>query len=317
MKTISYFLIGAIALAAPITALACSTCGCTLNGDWDSQGLSAQPGLRIELRHDFLNQSQLRSGSSTVNRGAIVLPAEREIEQQTINRYTTLGIDYSPTADWGINLQLPYINRTHSTIAAGDTAISGSQSHGIGDARLIVRYQGLTPERNIGLQFGLKLPSGDDKNNFNAGPQQGQPLDRGLQPGSGTTDLLLGAFYTGNASDDIDYFVQGLVQAPLNARDGFRPGASLTMNLGFRYVASEKVTPELQFNARTVRRDSGVNSDRDNSGGSLLYLTPGATIALAPKLKVFGFVQVPLFQHVNGYQLAPRYTASIGVRYEL
>ena len=126
---------------------------------------------------------------------------------------------------------------------------------------------------------------------------------------------MLGAFCTGTASDNIDYFVQGLAQTPINSRAGFRPGASLNINLGLRYVAIEKITPELQFNARTMRRGSGANADRDNSGGTLLYLTPGETVAVMPKLKLFGFMQVPLYQHVVGYQLAPRYIAPVGVRY--
>ena len=132
------------------------------------------PGVRVELRHNFLNQTQLRTDRGTVDRAAIALPADREIEQSTINRTTTLDIDYSPTADWGFNVQLPYINRSHTTIVEGDTDSSGSQSNHIGDVKLVARYQGFTPMRNIGLQFGLKLPTGDYKTNFNRGPQQGK-----------------------------------------------------------------------------------------------------------------------------------------------
>ena len=31
-------------------------------------------------------------------------------------------------------------------------------------------------------------------------------------------------------------------------------------------------------------------------------------------LKLYGFVQWPLYQNLNGYQLAPKYTASVGLQ---
>ena len=37
--------------------------------------------------------------------------------------------------------------------------------------------------------------------------------------------------------------------------------------------------------------------------------------ALSKNLKAIGFVQVPLRQNLNGFQLAPRYTVSVGLRY--
>lgn len=299
----------------PYSAFACASCGCTLSGDWESQGFTSQPGVRVDLRYDYLDQSQLRSGTGRIDRAAIVLPNEREIEQSTKNQYTTVGVDYSPNADWGINLQLPYVNRSHSTVAPGDVELSSSHTRSLGDVRLIGRYQGLRPQRNVGLQFGLKLPTGDYRKTFSDGPQTGQLLDRGLQPGSGSTDLLLGAFVVGGLSEEVDYYAQAMLQTPLASKENYRPGLSVNLNVGMRYVASEKIVPELQLNVRTVRRDSGDNADVENSGGTLAYLSPGVTVAVSQRIKLYGFVQVPIYQRVTGYQLTPRYTASLGARY--
>jgi hypothetical protein len=85
-----------IAIATP-ASFACSSCGCTLSSDWDSQGYAVTPGVRIDVRYDYLDQSQLRSGTGTVDRASIALPAEREIEQGTKNQYTTIELDYSPS----------------------------------------------------------------------------------------------------------------------------------------------------------------------------------------------------------------------------
>ena len=51
-------------------AHACSACGCTLNSDWASQGLAASGGWRMDLRYDFFEQDQLRSGTDAVPRSA-------------------------------------------------------------------------------------------------------------------------------------------------------------------------------------------------------------------------------------------------------
>jgi hypothetical protein len=307
---------GVIAIAAP-ASLACSSCGCTLSSDWDSQGLASSLGLRLDLRLDALDQSQLRSGTGSVNRDAIALPVAREIELDTRNRYASVVLDYHPARDWGINIQLPLIMRSHASVAEGDTEASNSRTSALGDVRVIGRYQGFTAARYFGVQLGLKLPTGATGQRFGSGPQAGEALDRGLQAGSGSTDLLLGLYRFGTLDQHWDYFSQAMLALPLTTRGDYRPGAALNANAGLRYMASDTVIPQLQLNAKTGRRDSGAEADADNSGGTLLYLSPGLTIVLSKKASVYGFVQVPLYQRVNGYQLAPRYTVSFGVGWAL
>ena len=122
-------LLSAAISAVPLPALACSSCGCTLSSDWSSQGIAPSgEGFRVDFRFDYFDQDQLRSGTGSVDRGSLAIPNEQEIQQQTINRNYALGIDYSPNEDWGVNLQLPYFDRYHTTIAPGDTEISTSHT---------------------------------------------------------------------------------------------------------------------------------------------------------------------------------------------
>jgi len=309
-------LCAAIALILSPAAFACSSCGCTLSSDWDSQGYAATPGLKLDLRYDYLNQSELRSGTGEVDRSSIPLPSDREIEQGTQNRYTTLGIDYGQ-GDWGVNVQIPYIYRTHTTIAEDDTDVSSSKTSNLGDVRVLGRYQGFSEDKSFGVQLGLKLPTGSFHDNFNDGPQAGNPVDRGLQAGTGTTDLLLGVFHFASLNRNWDYFTEGIVQRAVAEHEEYRPGTSLNVNVGLRYMASEDIIPQLQINFKTAKRDHGENADVENSGGTLIDLSPGVSFVLGKNLKAFGFVQVPVYQKVNGYQLAPRYTVSLGLRYAL
>ncbi len=316
LATLGALATGAAFLALPLDAFACSSCGCTLNADWASQGFKSNGGFSIDLRHDDFNQTDLRTGTGRVDRSAISFPADAETQQQTFNRNTTLTLDYGINADWGASLQLPYINRYHTTIVDGDTEVSTSRSSSIGDVRLLGRYQGFSPEHDWGVQFGLKLPTGRTNVNFNGGPQIGESLDRGLQPGTGSTDLLLGLYTFGPLNQQFDYFAQALLQVPLHTKDEFKPGVGANLTAGIRYLTGTAFVPHLQVNARIEGKESGANADIPNSGATLIYLSPGATWSMTDSLKLYGFAQVPIYQRVNGLQLEPKVSVSVGLHYD-
>lgn len=308
--------LGAAIFMAP-AAMACSSCGCPFTSDWDSQGLTASPGLRFDLRYDFLNQTELRSGGHSVDPSSLAVPSHNEIERKTRNNYVALTADYSPDADWGFSVQLPYIDRYHETFAPGDIALSTSQSKDLGDIRFVARYQGFPGKEIFGVQLGVKLPTGRFHDRFSGGPQAGGLLDRGLQPGTGTTDALLGLYHFGTLAGNWDYFMQGMAQIPLGARDHYKPATSFTFNTGIHYLGFNRITPQLQINAKTGGRDSGDQADSDNSGGTLVYVSPGASVGVTSRFRIYGYVQLPVYQYVNGYQLTPKWIFSSGFHYAL
>lgn len=302
----------AVLLAAG-PAQACGACGCTLNGDWASQGIATQPGFRLDLRYDAFTQDQLRSGTRTVDAATLPLPNDQEVQRETANRNLTLTLDYSPNAVWGLSFQVPAYRRTHETVAPGDLDPSYSRSTGLGDARVLGRYQGFLEDFSLGVQAGLKLPTGRFHDTFASGPQAGEPVDRGLQPGTGTTDLLLGLYKFGDLGGAWGYFAQAMVQLPLGSREAFRPGRAMNANAGIRYGGLGPVTPQLQVNVRAEERESGPAADVANSGATLVYLSPGLTANLARGIQAYAFVQVPVHQRVNGLQIEPRSSLSVGL----
>lgn len=302
-------------LACAPALRACGACGCTLNTDWANQGYASGAGFRLDLRYDWFNQDQLRTGTGTVDRGAIGFPTDREIQQQTINRNLTLGLDWSPNANWGLNLQVPTYDRTHETIAEGDTEVSSQRSTGLGDIRVMGRYQGFSEDHSFGVQLGVKLATGRTEDTFINGPQQGGLVDRGLQLGTGTTDLLVGVYKFGSLAPHWGYFAQALAQVATDSHDGFRPGNGLNLNAGLRYTGFRSFVPQLQVNVRAEKPETGEQADTDNSGATLAYLSPGFTVHLSNQLHVSAFVQVPVYQRVSGYQPEPRFLASVGVHY--
>ena len=147
-------------LVLPHEACACASCGCSLSGD-AAMGYSTGAGWRFSLEYDYIHQDQLRSGTHEV----AGVPDGNELERETLNRYFTAGLSYSPNSAWSLSLYAPYVERTHSTHGEIDSALplpelSSSRSASLGDVRLIGAYQGFLPTRNLGVELGVKLPTG-------------------------------------------------------------------------------------------------------------------------------------------------------------
>ncbi len=294
-------------------AQACSTCGCTLNTDLGNQGVQGGTGWRLDLRYDVVDQTQLRQGASPVSPP---VPSPIEVEQRTRNSYFDLGLDYGFSRAWGVNLQLPLVSRFHSSYGENQTSPSTSDySAAVGDVRMLGRYTGFEPDMSSGLLFGLKLPTGATGRTFDAGPDRGATLDPTLQPGTGTTDAMFGAYHFGEFDGTAGWFAQGLYQHALDSHVGFKPGDSFNLNAGLRFYWFESVTPQLQFNYQLRARDSGPAADAPDSGGRVLYLSPGVSFAFDSGWHGFVFVQVPVSRYVNGLQLTPRRILSVGASY--
>lgn len=323
----------ALAMAFPAAgAFACASCGCTLNSDFGTQGLSTSSGWSLDVRYDTLNQNQLRSGTGKIsatdaaNTTNPVTAGPVEVEKFTVNKYLTATLDYSDGDRWGISASLPYISRNHSTLGVGGNGISpdptsgyDSSVSGFGDLRIVGRYFGFTDSRNFGIQFGLKLPTGDTKQTSTAADGiTAIAVDPGLQLGTGTTDAILGAYYFDNLNRNWDYFAQVQFQSALNsssmASGSYRPGDSVNLTGGMRYHGFESFTPTMQINARYVNADSGSGADTYATGGTLVYFTPGVMVPVTSTLAVYSNLQIPIYQNVNGIQVAPTTILSIGAR---
>src|SRR5271168_3653003 len=143
--------VAALCLAiAPVSTWACATCGCTVNSDAVT-GYSATTGWRATLEYTYIDQDELRIGTHSATPAEVVNNPSNpslgggEIEKDTINRYATLGINYRPSADWNINLLVPYVERIHTTYGtqlqpytAAETApdqISGARVSNLGDVK--------------------------------------------------------------------------------------------------------------------------------------------------------------------------------------
>ena len=305
-------MVAAALLSAAVDANAgCGSAFCSLNTNWSTQGAWTEPGGRFDLRYEFIDQDQPRSGTGNVGVGQI--PRDHD-EVRTINRNIIAGFDYTFDSNWGVGVQLPVVDRSHEHIhnGAGGPEPEAWSFTELGDVRVVGRYR-FTPTQAyagaFGLQFGVKLPTGK----IDVANDDGEEAERSLQPGSGTTDAILGAFYNAPLGSRATWFADVNWQAPLDERAEYKPGSRAGFDIGVSYPWTSRVALLLQLNTLWKDRDSGANAEPEDTGGTFVHVSPGVSVALGKKTQLYGFVQVPLYQNVNGVQLVADWSVAAGL----
>src|SRR6266404_1759432 len=305
------------ALFAGIAGEAAASCGsafCMVNTNWNVEGAWIEPGARLDLRFEYIDQDQPRAGSRKVGVGEI---PQHHDEIRTINRNWIGTYDYTFSQDWGVSATLPYSMRDHSHIHhhMGEDLTETWHFGEIGDARVLGRRQwhaenaGAQRLDFFGTTFGLKLPTG----RTDVANADGDLAERTLQPGTGTTDLLLGGYFRRVLGSGTSWFADALWQHPLNSHEEFQPGDRISLDAGVRREMSERLGLMLQLNFLHRARDSGDQAEPDDSGGKFLFLSPGISYALGKNLQLYSFVQLPLYQYVNGVQLTADWSFVAGL----
>jgi len=286
--------IGATALALfPQTSWACA-CGC---GVFEVGAGSMRPsgaGGTAYLEYDFSDQDHNWSRTSRA-------PSADNPDKEIRTNFLTAGAEYMFDRSWGVMVQAPIWERrfrTQDEITGDPVTFEHTQ---VGDVRLMGVYSGFSPDMSTGVMFGLKLPTGD----YNVAG-----FDRDTAIGSGSTDLLLGAYHQGHlcSNGQLSYFVQGLWDLPVARQGGYRPGQEFDAALGLYYngfAMAEghlKIAPVLQIIASARARDAGSEANPSNSGYSRLLLSPGIEFD-GDDWRLYGDVEFPIYQQVNGNQL--------------
>lgn len=300
----------------------CGSSFCAINTNWDTQGLVNEEGLRIDLRYTYAKADTPRLGSSKVTNDLASAALGDEVENlRTINQTMNLDLDYAINQQFSLALGLPLVMRDHShTIAdgsGGGTVEQGKFSE-LGDIRVVGNYKLDSSDRQSGngIRFGLKLPTGSTNWEF----QPGAAGERSLQPGSGSTDAILGAYHYQDVADSPwGWFASAQVQAALSTKNDYRPGNEVALDVGGHYAISQTLTGLLQLNMQFKERDK-VLDVANHSGGRSLNLSPGLSFAVAPETRIYGFVQLPLYQYANPApsgssdgQLTAPWSLSLGV----
>lgn len=305
------------AMASTAASASCGSAFCMVNTNWGVQGVWNEPGFRADLRYEYIDQDQPRTGTRDIAVGEI--PHHHD-EVRTVNRNLFATLDYGFSESLGVSVILPWVDRAHDHIHnhLGEPEPESWNFSGVGDMRIVGRYQfppaATDPQATrvafTGITGGLKLPTG----RTTVANGDGELAERTLQPGTGTTDLLLGAYYRQALGGlDASWFAQANVQVPVDRYHDFRPGSQVLLDVGGRWDVTPKLGLMLQLNALYKARDAGGEAEPDDSGSRTISLSPGFTYAVTPAFQVYAFAQLPVYQHVNGVQLVADRSYAVGV----
>ncbi len=310
-RTTLFLACGLAALSSFDARASCGSAFCPVNTQWEVQAPWQGPGWRTDLRLEYLDQDQPRNGRDAVDVGEI--PAHHD-EVETVNRNVVLDASYTINERWGVAFSLPRVDREHQHIHHhhGEDMLERWNIRGIGDARAVAHYR--FANSPVTLLFGLKLPTGstDEAND------EDEVAERSLQPGTGTTDAILGvAWRASRPQSSLSWFAHAQAQRALASHDAFRPGTQFVLDGGLRYAVSQKIGLLLQGNFVNKGRDRGDEAEPEDSGGTFLYLTPGVSAQFTPRVQGYVFAQLPVYQRVNGVQLTADagFTAGLSVRF--
>ena len=234
---------------------------------------------------------------------------------------------YMFNRSWGVQVEVPYDFRDFKTLGGptGNQVVSLKWSS-LGDIRLEGIYTGFSEDMSSGLTFGLKLPTGDYSHNDAYGD-----IDRDSEIGTGSTDVLLGAFHRHRLTHDgsFTWFAQGLLDVPVLTQDEYRPGVELDTAAGIYYrgwtVHDVRISPVAQVLASLRTSDSGNYASGgiyDNngpvpgrdSGYQRILLSPGIELHIH-RVSVYADVEVPVFQDFVGNQLVAPFLFKMYVSY--
>lgn len=274
----------------------CCTAGSSTFGGLE-RGISKQGSTILSV--SFVSTSL----NSTFNgREKISDPLERTASVSSFNFELEYGLSEKVSLLVSGGYVLKHRQTTVRSSSDNSREVIAFEGKGIGDVIILGKYEIITPSilSPLGLTIGagVKLPVGSYTQEV-----EGSRLAIDLQPGTGSTDVLLwGNFYKGFQPINLAIFLTGLYRYAGSNLDGYRFGDEYLFSVGSEYYLTDFLTFSLSVRGRF--------SDKDFWGGRFLPSTGGTYYELLPSIiyteglyNLRVFYQTPLYRNVQGIQL--------------
>jgi glutaredoxin len=219
---------------------------------------------------------------------------------------TTLNVAYGITDRFMVEIQVPYIRRNNvkeSHHEEPEEVHLHGDAKGIGDLTVLGHYR-LTAVSSAGFDssvlFGLKVPTGRTSDR----DDDGQKFEAEFQPGSGSWDPMVGVAITkrlGHLSIDSNVMYTVVTEGTQDTD----LGDAFTYNLSASYRAIAKpLSLDLILELNGIWRDKQKTDGKkdDNSGGSLLLISPGIRLCWKDRFMAYVSVGFPIVDNPNGIQ---------------
>jgi hypothetical protein len=280
-------LIFLVVVAVPGVSHACSVCIAHALGA-AFRGLGAQTaekGITIAgVSYTVTSQSQAGEEEGTVE-----THYHREID---------FDFTHSLTKNWTLRANIPLV---HNRIDGPDEF---QATNGLGDISVGGLYQFPVHENDkavFAASLDVKFPTGENS----ARDADGTLFEEHAQPGTGTTDLLLGGFATWDiGAGNVAFAGVGGRFNGKNSR-GQRFGPVFYYSVGRSFAIGRTSEVVVEWNGRIAGKDRTPDgTDDPNSGGHVGYLSLSYRQEIKGNLGLIVAYQLPLIQGLNGSQTA-------------
>ncbi len=286
-------------------------------------------GLRVEhINFSAFSDAELESIAETGIEGV------HSIDYISV---PSLGLGYGITDDFTLAARIPYVMRKNIREGEIETGTAEAHSHGnsegLGDIVLLAQYRvvhNTDDAYDVTPLVGVKLPTGKTDVEDN-----GEILETEFQPGSGSWDPLLGVAAS-KVISDFSIYAGVLFQLSTEGSQDTDLGNSILYSVAFTYRLS-KTKEDVHIHDDGAEHDhgesnSGVGLDlmvevngesrekttvagesEENTGGTVLYISPGLRVSALSRWGVFASVGVPVLTDLNGIQTDVDYRVVAGI----
>lgn len=251
--------------------------------------------------------------------------AKFSLFEKVYGSYMYYKIGYGLSEKLTVSVEAGYIIKKAEILTGGDE-LSGK---GIGDLIIFPRYNVFsknTPKHQTDFTLGLgsKIPIGEYDQTYIGfiNPTTGDTVrfrkSPGLQPSSGSNDFIFYAsFYRGYKISQLrynlnfTYLMRGTNPVGVVYGDIY----NVSLSAGKSFFQKLYLGLELKGESLDTVLDPKYLTTKYNTGGKKLSVAGRISFTLKQKLTFTAFSDFPIFQYVNGTQVASQYLINFGIIY--
>ncbi len=290
-----------VALLAHAPAFACSVCRCGDQSFFINNARQLSTG-RFLLTVEYFNTSKTagvhhledhpEAGLAKFFSPLGIQHSEEGLESQVQNSMQ-LTMNYGLSSRFMLMASVPY---TFNRISSG---AEEATADGLGDPEIMAMAH-LLSFANGAWQLqgaaGGRIPLGksDQKN------AAGEILEQHLQTGSGAWAGAFGLQLLHSSS--VPLFFSASYQANGTNDQDFAYGNVFRFNAAAQKAIGSAIDLIAEINGRTADYDDAGGETDPNSGGTVVYFSPGLRLRLGGALTLRGQVQIPALENLHGVQ---------------
>lgn len=231
-------------------------------------------------------------------------PSKKCSERTTEKYQVTLRAGIFENID--ARLIIPFLNKEMKRQSFN--RVFNDSNSGIGDISLVGRYRILSQRKkdplNLAIGLGVKMPTGTTDEE-----ESGVCLPGFLQTGTGSWDPIieLGAHkVTGRHWLSTHFMYRMTTEGELGDKDFENPDL-FKYNFAYGYAISSLFDLGIELNGEFKDKSKLDGVEQDNTGGHIVYLSPGIHFKFHEGMHFDLCVPVPIYRDLNGMQLSEDY----------